>query len=1302
MARQNVPLVSIGNRGLISPKALARVDLDRTRYSAEVFKNWIGKTQGALTIRPGTKYFGSSLNDTGAQFIEFVASTSDVALAELTHNKMRIWLGTDAHALSLLERPSVSTTVTLSDTGWDDNSTGGVPAPTGADPEDILPTMTAATTNSVTISAESEFAASRAAWKVADDNTATDWRSGFVDSSSYSHTTTAVGKTYLSTMTKKVGSSAVWFTNDAAQIQLNSASQFAMGTGDFVIEAYIYPNLLFTCIVYDGGGATSGTGIGSIFASVFTTNSKLVYKQGGSVRITGTTTVTIGTWHHVALVRSSGTTRLFLNGVQEGADYADSTDYTVPGTTYPIIGPVVGYVDEVRVSKGVTRGYFSGFTPSTAAHPDTGESTSLMLHFEDALPIWLQIDLGSAVAVTGYSLRAPGNASELGLAPKTFTLQHNDVDTGTGWTTVHSKSAETGWATSEKRTYTRLDADTGTVETRRYWRLNVTAVNSLFEMVALSEIELFLATAPAHIKAVVGGVRLNALTIGGLAKYQKQVVVDTGDANVEHALNIDVTRGPVTLRCGSTSGAEDYIAETSLGSGNHNLAFTPVGNFHVTLQSDQPYDRVVNSLTISDTGTVEITTPWASSNLDDVRTDQSADVVYVDCNTISPRKIERRGTGRSWSLVAYSPNDGPFLPVASSSAILSISQQYGNATMTSDIPFFKATHVGALMRMFHEGQSGEWLLGAQNTKTDEIEVNGLADTGTNNDNERRIIFSVSGTWAGTAAIERSIDGDTLGFKAIPKNYKAAPAGTDTGTLSDTGTFSYTIDDPDDNLTVFYRLRLTSYTSGVAQVNITYPQGGITGIARITGYNTSTSVDVEVLSRFSDTGGTDNWQQGEFSAVRGYPTAVALHGGRLCHAKGGSIYMSVSDDYESFDETVDGDAAPLSKTLGSGPVDNIYYMVSLLRLIIGTAGSEMTLRSSSLDEPVTPSNASIGAFSTQGSANLRAVKMDNRAIFVQKSKQRVFMVGAGTGGGSTFGDFEGLELTLLVPDLMASGVVSVAIQRQPDTRIHCVLANGTVAILTYEPTEEVIAWTLWETDGTVEKAMVLPGIQEDAVYYHINRTINGVTKRYLEKWAMERECIGDTGLSWLADCAISMTADTGRSDAIEAPHLGGEAVIVWANDTGSGKGKDLSYDTGGVQKTYTLDTGGSGTLLESVRHRVIGLPYTADWKSTKLAYAAEAGSAMTQMKRVAQVGLILHETHNNGLFYGADSGNLDPLPREYQGTFVDKDKIHYQFDEVAVSMDSTNNPDSRLHLRAKAPRPATVLAVVPSVQTNERV
>jgi hypothetical protein len=1085
------------------------VDVERTRLSAEIYENFIVSTQGSMSIRPGTKWFGSSLNDTGAEFIEFVASTDDVALPELTHNKMRVWLGDDAHDLALLGRPAVNTTVSIGDTGWSNTSSGGAFATVATDQ---IPTMLANGTGGVTITASSERAADGfSAIRAADDSTLTLWMD-------------------------------------------------------------------------------SGAGSGS-------------------------------------------------------------------------------------------------------------------------LPAWWKVDFGASntKAITSYSIRSGYAAGHLNYAPEDFTLQYNDVDTGAGWTTVDSRTAQTGWAVSEKRTFTRLDADTGTVEAFRYWRVNITNAVSATEVI-VAEFEMFTAATALQVKSVSGRRVLNATSIGALAQATKRVIVS--DTGTEHSLAITVERGPLTLRVGSTSGDDDYISETEIGTGYHNLAFTPQGDFYITLQSDALVDRIVSALSIGDSGTVEVTAPWEAADLENIRYDQSADVVYVDCADVRPSKIERRGTGRSWSVVDYAPDNGPFLPSASSSAKLSVSHFFGNTTLNADRPTFQSGHVGSLIRIFHEGQSGQWRLGALDAHTDPIEVIGISisDTGTTLNppvddtgvSDRNITFDVSGSWAGRIQIERSIDGEESGYKPVPNNF-SFPAGAP----SDTGTFFRKIVDRDDNVKAYYRARITSYTSGVAVVKIRYDYGGVTGIARITGYNSNDDVSIEVLSRFSDTGPSDNWQLGYWSDARSFPSSVALHGGRLAHANGGSLFMSVSDDYENFDDETEGDAGPIIKTLGSGPVDDIRFLISKLRLIIGTAGSELALSSSSLDEPVTPTNSSARSFSTQGSANLRAVPLDTRALHVQRSGARLMMIGPTQ---SAFGDYESNDLSVLVPDLMKDlgGIVSIAVQRQPDTRIHCVGANGKVAIFTYDVSQEVLCWTTWSSDtgtaGTVEKAMVLPGDGEDAVYYHVRRTINGATKRYLEKWAKQSETTGDTGLNWLMDCARSYT-DTGRVTALVdvATHLVGESVVAWGSiDSGSYPHVDLSPDVAGVQTRYTVDTGGDVTLSVPVHHAVVGLPFRQPtWKSSKLAYAAEQGTALAQMKRASMIAFALYKTHNNGLFFGNDTGHLDPLPRVIDGAVVDADQIHQATDQVAMPFPGLWDADSRIVLRGKSPRPLTVLAAIPSIQTNEK-
>jgi hypothetical protein len=1120
MAKGNVPFLSF-NRGLIGKKALARVDVDRTALSAEVFNNWLPKTQGAMIIRPGTKYKGNPHNDTGAMWVEFVAATNDVALVEFTNDTgtgdgiARFWLGTDAHNLTLLERPPVDTTLTLEDTGWSDTSEGGV---LSAGQQNLIPDMASYSSFWTDVSVSSDRAAAGyQGWKAADRDNSTKWE-------------------------------------------------------------------------------------------------------------------------------------------------------------------------------------------------DTGEGNT-------ALPSWFSFDLdalgfdtGRYEALDTYTIRASDQAADQDNAPTAWRLLSSNDDTGTyatdtgKWKREDLVSGQTGWAVSEKRTFNLPGYDTGTVEAARHWRLYFTAVDGDTEL-AIAEIEFRNAGAAGSgslVNEQAGAVTLNAQTEGSLARYQKRVVVS--DTGTEHGLYAKVSRGPVKLRVGSTSGDDDYISETALSTGCHNLAFTPAGNFHVTLQTRENVDRTIDTLRIADSGTVEVESPYTAAYLDNIRYDQSADVVYVAVGGLKQRKIERRGTGRSWSIVEYQPNDGPFFPTRSTDAKLRVNANYGNATMRSDAPFFKSSMVDTLVTIFHNGQSGNWALGNLDATTDAIEVTGVSDTGlATATDERTVTVTVTGTWSGTLTIERSFDGPDIGFKPVTTNFLDPTRSSN----FDTG-----INDDDDNIKVWYRVRMTSYSSGTAKVYLGYEGGGVDGIARITSYNSNTNVDCEILSRFSDTGSSDDWREGYWSTKAGFPSAVSLHGGRLYWAEGGSVFASVADDYESYNQENETDAAPIIRTLGSGPVDSISYIISLLRLIIGTAGAELALRSSSLDEPLTPTNASARAFSTQGSASLRAVKLDTSAVFVQRSNQRVFLVGFGL-EGDALGDYKNNELTFLVPDLMAAGVVSIAVQRQPDTRIHCVLGDGTVAILTYEPQEEVLAWSTWSTDtgsnSVVERAMVLPGESEDAIYYQIKRTINGTDKRFLEKWALESECQGDTGLHFLADCASSYT-DTGRTATLTdiATHLAGETVIGWGSlDTGSTPHIDLSPDSAGVQQLLTVDTGGDVTLsgyTDGVHHAVVGLPYEADWKSTKLAYAAKAGTALTQMKRTDKLGFILYNTHNNALFFGNDTGTgLDPLPRvNDEDAVVDPDLIFAEYDKHAIPFPGLWDEDSRVYIRAKAPRPATVLALVPTVQTHDKI
>jgi hypothetical protein len=776
------------------------------------------------------------------------------------------------------------------------------------------------------------------------------------------------------------------------------------------------------------------------------------------------------------------------------------------------------------------------------------------------------------------------------------------------------------------------------------------------------------------------GLVLDAVNIGGSAICRRLVSVAGGDLNKRHAVNIVVTRGPVTFRCGSTSGGDEYIAETVLRTGTHSLALTPTGDFYVQFRNDLDIDKIVASCSIAAAGTMELDIPYAAADLPYVRWDQSADVLFLACDGYQQRRIERRSTD-SWSIVRYAPDNGPFFSGRTAKVQLKAGANYGNTTLTADAPFFKPSHVGALFRVFNEGFYQTFNLGADNTFTESMRVTGVQSNSDYHD--RNWFYTVTGTWAGTLRWQRSFDGPDTGFKDFRKG-----SGTSATDIT-TNVGSTQNNDDDDNAIVYYKIgfKPTWYTSGTATINISYDGGGGWGLCRVTGYNSSTSVNIEVIDRFSSLNFSDNWEEGIWSDKQGWPSAVAFDKGRLGWAGRSRFIFSVSDDYENFDPDFEGDAGPINRTLGSGPVDTINFMLSLSRPIIGTPGAEFSIKSSSFDEPLTPQNTQAGAPSTQGSRQgVAAVKIDGRGIFAQRSGKRLFEL---IFDPNTY-EYSPRDLTLLCPDLTGSAnVVGMAIQRQPDSRIHVWLDDGSVVILTYEPSEDVTCWSRISLGGSgfVEGVSVLPGEDEDLVYYRVKRTVSASTVRYLEKMALESECLGGT-MNKQADAFIVVPSVTGTS-VTGLSHLNGLSVVAW------GAGKYLG--------AYTV-SGGSITLSASVTATdvMVGLPYTALYRSTKLAYAASAGTALSQVKRVNYVGLIMGRVHNDGIEVGRDFSNMDKLPRLYQGRPVTTDEIFTDYEEPATAFGGEWKPDSRLCIRATAPKPCMLNAAVVTVETNDKV
>ena len=730
------------------------------------------------------------------------------------------------------------------------------------------------------------------------------------------------------------------------------------------------------------------------------------------------------------------------------------------------------------------------------------------------------------------------------------------------------------------------------------------------------------------------------------------LTVAAPDQGVQHALNIVVTQGECIMRVGSTSGGQDYISETTLRPGVHSLAYTPTGaSVFVRLMSRVSYPTLVDSCTHATTGIMEIPTPWTESILRTIRARQSGDVLFVACRNVLQKRIERRGTN-SWSVVDYVANVGPFRVGNATPINITPSALTGTITLTASGPVFRSTNVGGLFAIDSTGQTVTRSISSADVFSDPIRVTGIGSG-------RSFGITITGTFTATVTLQRSVG--AIGAWVDVTSY--------------TGPVSTSLSDGLDNQIIFYRIgiRPASYTSGTAVVLLAYAAGSIRGVARVTAFTSETLVTAVVVRDFGALTGTTDWLEGAWSTRRGFPSAVEIHEGRVWWAGADKIYGSVSDDFANYDDAVTGDSGTINRSIGTGPVDTINWLLASQQMLVGAQGAELICRSSSLGEPLTPTNFNLKPATSRGSLGVDAVSVDTSAVFVDRSGSRAYELQYDSVGST----YSPVDITAIVPEICRPGIYRIAVQRRADTRLHLVREDGKVALLVFDKTEDVRAWIPVETDGIIEDAFVLPGQEEDMVYYSVARTINGSTVRFLERWALESECEGGT-INRQADASVTFTGNASAT-ITGLNHLEGESVVCWAD------GKD--------QGTYTV-SGGQITVGQVVNDGIVGLTYRARFRSVKLRY-------LTKHKRLDKVGFVLRNTHARGVTFGQDFDHMEPMPYTENGVAVDPSYIWEDYESSDIPSDGTYDENARLCIEANAPRPCTVVAAVLQVQVNDK-
>lgn len=190
----------------------------------------------------------------------------------------------------------------------------------------------------------------------------------FVDSSTNNFTITRNGTPTQGSFSPYGDLWSNYFNGSTQYLTIATNAVFTYASGDFTIEGWAQLGKT-GAVQYLVDQRNSGTASAVIPTLYISASNVLTYYVSGAAQITGTTALTVGVWFHFAISRTGTSTKLFLNGVQEGSTYSDSNNYAASRVVLASEADTAanflqGYLSNVRIVKG-TALYTSNFTPST-------------------------------------------------------------------------------------------------------------------------------------------------------------------------------------------------------------------------------------------------------------------------------------------------------------------------------------------------------------------------------------------------------------------------------------------------------------------------------------------------------------------------------------------------------------------------------------------------------------------------------------------------------------------------------------------------------------------------------------------------------------------------------------------------------------------------------------------------------------------------------------------------------------------------------------------------------------------------
>ena len=334
-------------------------------------------------------------------------------------------------------------------------------------------------------------------------------------------------------------------------------------------------------------------------------------------------------------------------------------------------------------------------------------------------------------------------------------------------------------------------------------------------------------------------------------------------------------------------------------------------------------------------------------------------------------------------------------------------------------------------------------------------------------------------------------------------------------------------------------------SGASRYRVYKQQGGIYGFLGET--TTTTLVDDNIGPDFSR---TPPIHENDFIGTGNYPGAVSYFEQRRVFAGTNNapqnIWMTKSgtESNMSFGLPIRDDDR-IEFRVAAREANTIRHIVPLTNLLMLTGSAEWRITSVNSDA-ITPTSISVKPQSYVGANNSQPVIVNNSLVYGAARGGHVRELGYNfQANGFITGD-----LSLRAPHLFDNfTIVDMGLSKAPIPVVWMVSSNGKLLGLTYVPEQQIGAWHQHDTDGTFESVACVSEGNDDVTYCVIKRTINGASKRYVER--MGTRLFATQRDNFFVDCGATYNGtntNTGQNVTISGGtnYTKGETVTVTTN------------------------------------------------------------------------------------------------------------------------------------------------------------